>query len=67
MMTEGTVPVSPYRPWAYKDDDVVPVRELTYVKGATTEGVKLLLSVQLGIEHFCGATFFIIISQRELF
>ena len=29
-MTEETVPVSPYRPCTYSDDDVVPVKEVTH-------------------------------------
>jgi hypothetical protein len=29
-MTEGTVPVPPYRPCAYNDDDVVPVQVVSH-------------------------------------
>ena len=29
-MKEGTVPVPPDRPWAERDDNVVPVQELNY-------------------------------------
>jgi hypothetical protein len=29
IITEGTMPVPPYCPWDYSDDDVLPVHELS--------------------------------------
>ena len=34
-MEEGTVPVHRYRPCAESDDDVVPVQELSHLRGST--------------------------------
>jgi hypothetical protein len=38
-MTEGTVPVPPAAP-ALSDDNVVPVRGVSYLGGVTAAGVK---------------------------
>ena len=39
-MKEGTVPVPPYRPCAYCDDDVVPVQGYRIWGGDEAAGVK---------------------------
>jgi hypothetical protein len=59
-MTEGTVPVPPYRPCAYRDDDVLPVQELSHFGGSRSGGGETPLSVQLAIEHFYRAHIFYI-------
>jgi hypothetical protein len=39
-MMEGTVPVPPCRPLAYRDDDVLPVQELSHFGGGESAGMK---------------------------
>jgi len=51
-MKEGTVPLPPYH-----DDDIVPVRGLSQLRGVNAGEVKPLLSVMLVIEHFYRAVF----------
>ena len=47
-MTRGIVPVSPHRPCAERDDDVLPVLTITtFFWGAETEQVKSLLNVHV--------------------
>ena len=51
-MTEETVPVSPYRPFAYSDDDVVPVKKVTNSLEPSSARVKFLLSLQVFLTIF---------------
>ena len=39
-MTEGTVPVPPYHPVAYRDDEVLPIRGLSYLGEHKVEGMR---------------------------
>ena len=39
-MKEGTVPTPPYHISAERDDDVVPVQEVSHLGGAQAAGVK---------------------------
>jgi len=41
------VPVSPYRPSAYSDIDVLPVQELSYFGGGRSGGGETPVSVQV--------------------
>jgi len=51
-MKEGKVPVSLYRPCAYSDNDVVPVKEVPHSLEPIAARVKSLLSLQVFLTIF---------------
>jgi hypothetical protein len=46
-MMEGTIPVLLYRPCALRDDDVLPVQDLSHFLGAQSGGGEIPVSVQV--------------------
>ncbi len=51
-MKEETVPISPFRPCAYSDDDVVPVKEITHSLEPSAATVKSLLNLHVFLTIF---------------
>jgi len=54
-MKEGPVPVPSYRPYVYRDDDVVPVWAVSHLREPLAWGVIPLVSVQVFMNHFSRA------------
>jgi hypothetical protein len=53
--TEGTAPLPPFRPSAYRDDDRLPVQDLSRFGGAAAGGVEIPVSVYPGRDLFSRA------------